>query len=145
MKKLRSLFAFCALAFTALVSAHADPVGLERDYFHTDNSTSTTTLENSYEVFGYSSGDHFAFTVDYFFATLDIDNVMFEAWFVDEHNDTLASDSSYGGAIEAGEDFSWLDVNLELPSATPGAVWVAVTFTFADNTQLTEWLTAPVY
>jgi hypothetical protein len=145
MKTLRSLFALCAFAVLALTTLRADYLELERDYFYTDSTESLQELESSYHVFGSSSGDDYFLTLDYYFGTLDIDSVEFEAWYVDSGETTFVSDIAYGGAIEAGEDFSWLDVGLTLPSGTPGTLTVAVTFFFSDNTHLTEWLSTPVY
>ena len=82
--------------------------------------------------------------MDYYFNNLDLDSVMFEVWFIDDTESVYLGDSTYGGAIEHGEDFSFLDLSLELPAETPGTLYVAATFYFSDSTQLTETLSTPI-
>ncbi len=145
MNTLRSLFALCAIAVLALVPARADYLELDQEYFHTTSTESLQELELSYHVFGANYGDDYYLTLDYYFATLGIESVEFEAWYVDSNETTYVSDVAYGGAIEAGKDFSWLDLWLPLPSETPGTLTVSVTFFFSDETYLTELLSTPVY
>lgn len=137
MKLLRSLFALCALALS-VATASASYVDLEREYL----STPQAGLENSYHVFGYEEYGLYSLTVDYFFATKDLDGVVFEAWVEDENGDPVAFEDTYGGPIEAGEDFSFLD--LEIDGWGGHTLYVAVTFDFSDNTQLTEVLSSPI-
>ena len=144
MKTLRSLFALCAFAVLALSSVRADHLELEQDYYDTTSTESQQVLDSSYHVFGYNFGDNYSLVLDYYFATLDIESVEFEAWYEDDQDYYYVSDSAYGGAIEAGEDFSWLDLGLVLPSETPGTITVVVTFFFGDDTYLTEWLSARI-
>jgi len=141
MKALLSLLALCALVLSATV-ASADSLDLETEYCYTDSTE--PNLGASYHVFGYNDGDDYSVGVDYYFDTLDLDSVMFEVWFIDGTESIYLGDSTYGGAIEHGEDFSFLDLSLELPSGTPGTLYVAVTFYFSDSTQLTETLSTPV-
>lgn len=141
MKLLRSLLALCAFALSATF-ASADSLDLDTDYFYTDSTE--PNLQSSYHVFGYGNDDYYSVGVDYFFNTLDLDSVMFEVWFIDDTESVYLGDSTYGGGIEHGEDFSFLDLSLELPSDTPGTLYVAVTFYFSDSTQLTETLSSPI-
>jgi hypothetical protein len=144
MKTLRSLFALCALAVLALASARADYLELEQDSYHTTSTESRQILDSSYHVFGYTSGGGASLVLDYYFPTIDIDSVEFEAWYEDDEANSYSYDLAYGGAIEAGEDFSWLDLGLDVPPETPGTITVVVTFFFGDDTYLTEWLSARI-
>ena len=147
MKTLRSLFVLCGLAFLAVSasSLRADYLELDQEDFYTTSTETVQELESSYHVFGSNSGDDYFLTLDYYFATLDIDSVEFEAWYIDSTETYYVSDVAYGGSIEAGEDFSWLDLWLTLPSETPGTLYVSVTFFFGDDTYLTELLSTPIY
>lgn len=147
MNTLRSLFALCAFAVLTLasVSSRADSLVLEQDSYYTTSTESQQVLDSSYHVFGYhNSWGGASLVLDYYFPTLDIDSVEFEAWYEDDEANNYSYDIAYGGAIEAGEDFSWLDLGLDVPSETPGTITVVVTFFFSDSTYLTEWLSARV-
>lgn len=144
MKTLRSFLALCAFAALAIVTVRADYLDLTREFFYTDNPTDVEELEASYHVFGYNTDFEYHVAVDYFFETLDVQEVMFEAWFTDTNEHIQVGDAVYGGAIEAGEDFSSLDLDLTIPYDMPGVFSVAATFWFADGTQMTEWLTLPI-
>jgi hypothetical protein len=139
MKTLRSLFALCALSIFA-ITARADAIEFTQESFYSDHSG----LENSYHAFGYNSGDDYSLTLDYYFQTLDIDYVLFEAWFIDDTESVYIGGSEFGGAIEAGEDMSFLDIMLALPSETPGTLRLSYTFVFSDSTQLSETLSAEI-
>jgi hypothetical protein len=128
------------------------PINLTQDFLW-DNTADPTTTEASYTVTGYNydngvmSNNTDYFTVTYDFASLDLDSVMMEVYFILDDGSYFSEDIVYGDAAAAGSGPASLSLALELPFRDfsmcppidyPGNAWVTATFYFSDGSQVAD-------